>query len=221
MELNELYKVIPGRSDFPPLIGRDRYAGAGIIIPVVSAGTGLHLLFQQRAAHIPQGSEICFPGGEFDPLKDTSLLDTAIRETIEEIGVARESIEVIGIVGTVSTLRGIMVDCWLAVLHIGSVCEIRADTNEVARVFTLPVEWFLANEPQCYPVRVEMHPTVNNPERRNDTCFPARQLGLPRKYWKSWFVNDHEVFVYKTPEGVVWGMTALVVRELILRLREV
>ena len=40
--------------------------------------------------------EVSFPGGTFDHNFDTTLLDTALRETEEEIGIKKENIEVIG-----------------------------------------------------------------------------------------------------------------------------
>ncbi len=40
--------------------------------------------------------EISFPGGMFDFKKDKDLLDTALRETYEEVGIKKEDLEVIG-----------------------------------------------------------------------------------------------------------------------------
>ncbi|EFC47170.1 predicted protein [Naegleria gruberi] len=49
----------------------------------------LHILFTKRP--IREGDkwsgQVCFPGGKFEKNEDKTLLDTAIRETFEEIGV--------------------------------------------------------------------------------------------------------------------------------------
>ncbi len=40
--------------------------------------------------------EVSFPGGTFDQNFDTNLLDTALRETEEEIGIRKDEIEILG-----------------------------------------------------------------------------------------------------------------------------
>ena len=89
------------------------------------------------------------------------------------------------------------------------------DTREVARTFTLPLEWFRCNPPKLHRVGVEVHPQHITPDGSQTTLFPAKKLGLPERYHHSWRVRDHEVLVYATPEGVIWGMTAQVIAELI------
>jgi 8-oxo-dGTP pyrophosphatase MutT (NUDIX family) len=39
--------------------------------------------------------ELCFPGGKFDPNLDKSFIDTALRETSEEIGLDRKNVSII------------------------------------------------------------------------------------------------------------------------------
>ena len=55
-----------------------------------------HLLFQVRASNMAHHSgQISFPGGSRDAV-DATLLDTALREVEEEIGVPRDHVEIFG-----------------------------------------------------------------------------------------------------------------------------
>lgn len=216
--VSELRKVFRDTPSGAPLIGRDRYISAAITIPVVTIDHEVHLLFEQRAASVPQGGEICFPGGEFDAKHDTTLQDTALRETEEELGIRRTDIELLGLLGTVLMLRGHAVDCFGVLLAVPDPAMPAIDTREVARIFTVPLEWFRRNPPELYRVEVEVHPQHIAPDGSQTTLFPAKKLGLPEQYHRSWQVRDQEVYVYATPEGVIWGMTAQVIAELMYRI---
>jgi coenzyme A diphosphatase NUDT7 len=220
MNMNELHRMKELLPECPPLIGRSNCLKAAVIVPFVQIGGAVHLLFQQRAACIPQGGEVCFPGGEFDGELDGSLQKTALRETVEELGIRAAAVEFLGSLGTVVSLRGITVDCFVAHLNVGFPDDLSIDPDEVARVFTLPVEWFLQHAPEKFPVRVEMHPQAVADDGTTINLFPAQELGLPKKYHTSWLVKDQEIPVYRTPEGTVWGMTAQVVEELVTVLRQ-
>jgi peroxisomal coenzyme A diphosphatase NUDT7 len=217
VNVKALKRLSASLPECPTILGRRNYTDAAVIVPLVAIGEEYHLLFQQRSATIPQGSEICFPGGEFDALKDRMLLDTAIRETVEELGIDPHKIDVLGTLGTIIAIRGIAVDCFVATLDIGSVNELSIDRAEVERVFTLPVSWFMQHAPDRYPLRVETHPEGVNQDGAA-TLFPTRELGLPEKYWHSWHGSDRTVPVYRTIEGPVWGMTAEIVEELVYHL---
>src|SRR5688500_8416545 len=59
---------------------------AAVLVPVVSRGENLSLLFTKRTAHLhDHGGQISFPGGRVEP-QDRDPRQTALRETAEEIG---------------------------------------------------------------------------------------------------------------------------------------
>jgi len=51
---------------WPGILGREKYHSSAILVPLVTINGEEQLLFEKRAPHIKQGSEICFPGGHFD-----------------------------------------------------------------------------------------------------------------------------------------------------------
>lgn len=58
-------------------------------------------------------SQISFPGGLFE-VRDRDLLETALRETKEEVGIEKTHIEVLGALDPVQTLRDVMIYPWVA-----------------------------------------------------------------------------------------------------------
>jgi 8-oxo-dGTP pyrophosphatase MutT (NUDIX family) len=218
MHTRELQKLTESLKKAPPLIGSLRHRHAAVLLPLIENNGDYHLLFEERAPDIPQGSEICFPGGEFDDASDSTPLATAIRETSEELGLPPGKIEVIGQLGTIMALRSLIVDCFVGLLRIRNISELTIDSREVARLFTLPVAWFCGHPPEHYPIRMEMQAEVIEPDGTARTLFPARELGLPKRYWTSWSGGTHTTPVYRTPEGVIWGLTGQMVEELTGRL---
>ena len=77
------------------IIGQNRYITSAVLIAIVEIDGKEYIILEKRALHIRQGGEISFPGGKFDK-DDITTEYTAIRETIEELGVAREKINLKG-----------------------------------------------------------------------------------------------------------------------------
>ena len=76
---------------------------AAVLVPVYRNGDGrLRVVFIRRSANGVHPNEISFPGGKTEP-RDESFLDTALRETHEEIGLPRERIRVLAELEPVET----------------------------------------------------------------------------------------------------------------------
>ncbi len=101
-----------------------------------------HLTYIQRSLHEADyhSGQISFPGGKQED-HDQSLLDCAVRETYEEIGVPRNQIKVLG------SLSPIYVYASQFLVHpfVGMISEIPSyvrQTNEVAKVLEAPIDLF-------------------------------------------------------------------------------
>ena len=141
---------------YPGIQAKEKYFNSAVLIPFVLKDEEYYVLFQKRANHIRQGGEICFPGGQYDPDYDNNYEDTAIRETIEELGIERQKITIVGRLDTVLTPQGVTIDPFIGILDIEDVNELSIDTNEVERVFILPMSYFENTRPDEYRVRVEV-----------------------------------------------------------------
>ncbi|MBI4220538.1 MAG: CoA pyrophosphatase [Chloroflexi bacterium] len=79
---------------------------------------------------------IAFPGGSREP-EDASLTATAVRESVEELGVGATSIEVWGDLDTVYTLDGMPVTPFTGRLSPDAL--LKPDAREVGSILAIPV----------------------------------------------------------------------------------
>ena len=76
---------------------------AAVLIPLYLTDGELHAVFTKRNADLRRhAGEISFPGGRRD--EDEELLETALREAEEEIGLARPDVEVVGALPPTGTI---------------------------------------------------------------------------------------------------------------------
>ena len=69
---------------------------AAVLVPVLLEPEGARLVYTVRRDHLPDhAGQISFPGGSMEP-GDDSLLETALRESEEEIDLSPDLVEVIG-----------------------------------------------------------------------------------------------------------------------------
>lgn len=211
--LRDKLPVVPG------LNGKDEYFNFAVLVLMIFVNEEFHFIFEKRAANIRQPGEICFPGGKFEPVIDSSLRDTAIRETVEELGVPSDKLRIIGNLDTVISTMGATADAFLGILELGSMDDLQINLQEVEKVFMVPVSYFEVNEPEVYMVNMIAHPTYVNQDGEEVTIFPARELGLPERYTKPWGNSMSNVFVYRVDGVVIWGMTARLIKDVVAKLK--
>lgn len=115
---------------------------AAVLFPIVLRGTaGQTVLLTQRTAHLrDHAGQISFPGGRVEDT-DVSPVDTALRETEEEIGLARERIEVLGFLPEYRTGTGFRVTPVVGLVRPPFALEL--DPFEVAEAFEVPLDFLL------------------------------------------------------------------------------
>ncbi len=135
---------------------------AAVLVPIFERDGELYILFIKRSNTVAthQG-QVAFPGGRSEP-EDPDILTTALREAYEEVGLAPESVEVLGRLTSAATMTSnYMVTPFVGV--IGVPTDLRADEHEVAEIFSVPVaalkdpafrgryEWNRGGSVQSYP----------------------------------------------------------------------
>jgi len=191
----------------------------GVLVPFVLLDSTLHLVFEKRAQNIRQPGEISFTGGGFDRDLDRSTRDTAIRETVEELGISRKRVVAYGRIGTVMTGHAAAVDVYPGILRITSLSELAPEAAEVAEVFAVPFSHFIDHDPDRYTVHSEVHSFYTDKDGQEVFTFPARELGLPDRYHRSWGRREQTVLCYPWKEHQIWGMTARIVNSLVAAYR--
>ncbi len=114
---------------------------AAVLFPIVLRDGGHTVLLTQRTAHLrDHAGQISFPGGRVEP-EDASPVHTALRETEEEIGLARQRIDVLGFLPEYRTGTGFRVTPVVALVH--PPFELSLDPFEVAEAFEVPLDFLL------------------------------------------------------------------------------
>lgn len=114
---------------------------AAVLVPIVVRDAGLSVLLTRRTAHLhDHAGQISFPGGRVDAA-DSDPVATALRETEEEIGLARSHVEVLGWLPDYLTGTGFLVTPVVALVH--PPFELAADEFEVAEIFEVPLAFLM------------------------------------------------------------------------------
>lgn len=113
---------------------------AGVLVPLRARGDEVSVVIARRTEQVPHHKgQICFPGGSRDP-GDADLLETALREAEEELGIRRGDVEILGAMDPVVTVTGFFIQPFVA--KISATAEFRLDEFEMAEVFEAPLPIF-------------------------------------------------------------------------------
>ena len=114
---------------------------AAVLVPLVRRPAGLAVLLTQRTDHLnDHAGQVSFPGGRTDP-EDSDAIATALREANEEVGLAADEIEVIGVLPTYTTVTAYEVTPVVALLDPPR--ALKLDAFEVAEVFEVPLAFLM------------------------------------------------------------------------------
>jgi 8-oxo-dGTP pyrophosphatase MutT (NUDIX family) len=124
---------------------------AAVLVPLFERAGEAHVWLARRPSTMrSHAGQVAFPGGKSDA-SDASLLDTALRETHEELAIARASVDVLGALDDVPTITGFAISPWVGWLAPG--VEVRPNPTEVARAFAAPLRAFLEEPAGALPFR--------------------------------------------------------------------
>jgi 8-oxo-dGTP pyrophosphatase MutT (NUDIX family) len=126
-------------SPYPPEFLGSHPKHAAVLIPLLQHNGSWNVLFTRRTAILAEHSgQVAFPGGRADP-NDPDPETTALREAHEEIGLKPEDVRILGRLHDFLTITNYQVAPvvgaipWPYPIYPASV--------EVARVFTIPLDW--------------------------------------------------------------------------------
>ncbi|WP_038495494.1 CoA pyrophosphatase [Janthinobacterium agaricidamnosum] len=123
------------------LLKRGQATRAAVLVPLVMRSGGLTVLLTRRTAHLSShAGQISFPGGRSEAF-DSSPCDTALRETEEEVGLARGHVEVIGRLPDYLTGTGFCVTPVVGL--VAPPFELSADPSEVDEIFEVPLAFLM------------------------------------------------------------------------------
>jgi 8-oxo-dGTP pyrophosphatase MutT (NUDIX family) len=155
---------------------------AAVLVPVVAGGKGLNMLLTRRTSHLQvHAGQISFPGGRLET-DDLDAAAGALREAEEEIGLGRQSVEVIGRLDTYVTRTGFEVTPVVGLVT--PPVDLRPHPFEVAEIFEVPLDFAL--DPR-------------NRERR------SREFnGVQREFWA---IPYRDYFIWGATAGMIVNLS--------------
>ncbi len=179
-----------------------KYSYYSVLVPLIETKMGLQVLFEVRSSQLTrQPGEICFPGGRIE-VGETPK-QCAIRETMEELNVDNESIQILSELDYTRNYAGFTIYGFLGLLSKEGYEKAKTgySKDEVKEIFTVPLDFFLQNQPYCHEFELV-------PEIKED--FPLEKFGLDHSY--VWRRSAHEAMVYSFENRAIWGITAKIMK---------
>ncbi|SHH60519.1 CoA pyrophosphatase [Marivita hallyeonensis] len=110
---------------------------AGVLVPVLAHPDGARVLLTKRSSRLKHHpGQIAFPGGKQDD-GDADVVDAALREATEEVGLPRSHVSVLGTLPAHETVTGFIVTP--VVGWIDQTFDAVPEPGEVAEVFKVPL----------------------------------------------------------------------------------
>ena len=155
------------------MTGLDQLQDAAVLVPVFRRGERLMMLIVRRTDFGVHGGQLAFPGGKPHD-GDATMLDTALREAREEVGIEESSVDVLAelpVIDTAST--GYRIYPFLG--RITPAAQWRFDAREVTEVIEVAVEDLA--RPEAYGESLEKFTQYPDPIR-----ISYYQVG-PHRLW--------------------------------------
>ena len=122
---------------------------AAVLVALVARESGTHVLFTLRNPDLAHhAGQVSFPGGRLEP--GESVVEGALREAGEEIGLEASAVELLGFLDPIATISGFRVTPVVA--NLSPDARLVADPREVAEIFEVPLAHL--REPSTRGVRI-------------------------------------------------------------------
>ncbi len=161
----------------------------------------LHFVLNKRAEGVHQPGDICFPGGHCE--KGECTRSAALRETEEEMGIAKERILLLGKSDYMLTVYRGKIQPYIGYITPETYAAIRPCPKEVAEVFTVPLSFFAQNPPEVHTMRWL-------PDLPED--FPFDRIEGGKNYPFSRAQVGQRFYTYQG--HTIWGFTAQVIENI-------
>lgn len=173
-----------------------------VFIPIIEVKNELHILFEIRSSKLKvQPNEICFPGGKLE--KNETHSECALRETSEELLLTYDDLELMGEIDTLVLPYNSIIHPFVGVIN-KDINEIKYNKDEVYKIFSVPLNFFLNTKPDEYYTHLDINTT-------ND--FPYHLICGGKNY--NWGRGNYPVYFYKYNNQIIWGITAKILRNFI------
>lgn len=152
--------------DWPEMVDDNSHRPAAVLVPLVLGHADPAILLTRRTDHLHHHpGQISFPGGRVEE-QDSTAVDTALRETEEEIGLSRRHVELLGALPDYYTGTGFRVTPIVGLVH--PPFKLCLDAFEVAEAFEVPLGHFLD------PANHQRHSILHEGRERHFHAMPYK-----------------------------------------------
>ncbi|MBL4667314.1 MAG: CoA pyrophosphatase [Sneathiella sp.] len=114
---------------------------AAVLVPIVVRSDEPTVILTKRAPHMNKhAGQISFPGGRAEQ-EDETAVNTALRESQEEIGLDPALVEVVGTLSTYVTVTEYSVTPVVGLVE--PTFDLKAEVSEVAEIFEVPLRFLM------------------------------------------------------------------------------
>jgi hypothetical protein len=170
------------------------FTAAAVLVPLFAPDLVIYTARRADLEH--HAGQACFPGGKRDAT-DPDLAFTALRETGEELGLARDGFDVLGPLDAVFTPSGFQIWPYVA-RWMGSplrAADVSGASGEVAAVYHAPLS--VLADPRIYTARAHAYGAIE---------LPSHEFALPEIARDGGGVQ---------PAVRIWGATGRITRQLV------
>lgn len=205
MERNGIFAKL--EKHIPTILGSEEVKKYAVMLPLIQKKDEVHVLFEVRSQHLRrQPGEICFPGGKVDA-NDVDERAAAIRETMEELGVKKDTILNVFPLDYMYFPSDMILYPYAG--FINNPENIRLNPSEVDEVFSVPISFFINNAPKVYQIEFKVVPEKN---------FPFELISGGENYqWRTRKIDEH---FYLYEDKTIWGLTAKILTHFIEIIRK-
>ncbi|MBF0624236.1 MAG: CoA pyrophosphatase [Magnetococcales bacterium] len=153
---------------------------AGVLVPLLPLADGWRLLLIRRTREVPHHKgQIAFPGGREDP-QDVGLLDTALREAREEVGLDPAGVTILGRLPSRVTFGSrFLIHPFVGL--VAPVQPLRPDPREVDSTLLVPLAFFL--DPTHHVAeRMPDRPVIQHRYRYGDHLIWGATAGIIHRF---------------------------------------
>ena len=108
---------------------------ASVLIPILEKHNELYVLLTKRSRHLRSHSgQMSFPGGKQDPT-DRDAVETALRETEEEVGIEPKYVNIIGRLDQILSRKYQLVSPFVGILQPGYKVDVNTNLLQIKYLF--------------------------------------------------------------------------------------
>lgn len=191
--INNIEKIFKDRRAMP--IGK--YKNSAVLVLLQQVNGEEHVIFEVRSNKLThQPGDVCLPGGMIE--EGENPRDTAIREAMEELNLSLDEIQYVGELDYFISPYGMFMYPFIGKTN---KIEIEPSEHEVDHIFTVPLKFFMEQEPLLY--NMEIGPT-------NQEGFPFHLINGGKNYkFRNGILKE---YFYEYNNYVIWGFTAQIIK---------